>query len=74
LTIVTTDFLAMGGDRIFVPVMPPGGFPGTDDLPIARDVVADWLRRRGGNLHEAQLIDPDAPRWEYPGRLPVRCS
>jgi 5'-nucleotidase len=74
LTIVTTDFLAMGGDRIFVPVMPQGGFPTADDLPIARDVVADWLRRRGGSLHEEQLIDPNQPRWEYPGRLPVRCG
>jgi 5'-nucleotidase len=74
LTIVTTDFLATGGDGIFSPVMPADGFPEVRDLPAAREVVADWFRRRGGSLREGQLIDAVAPRWQYPGRLPVRCS
>jgi 5'-nucleotidase len=73
LTIVTTDFLATGGDGIFARVMPPGGFSAAEDLPVVRDVVVDWLRRRGGTLREYELINSNEPRWQYPGQLPLRC-
>jgi 5'-nucleotidase len=73
LTIVTTDFLAAGGDRLLAPVMPRGGFPMASDLPVAREVVADALRRRGGTLAEEHLINRTDPRWRYPGPIPVRC-
>jgi 5'-nucleotidase len=72
--VVTTDFLATGGDRIFAPIMPPQGFTYSDDEPVARDLVADWLRRRGGTIREGELVDLERPRWSYPGSLPVRCS
>jgi 5'-nucleotidase len=74
LTIVTTDFLATGGDRILTPVMPKGGFPVTQDLPIFRDVVAEWLEDHGGRLRADQFIDTAQPRWQYPGQLPVACN
>ena len=71
--IVTTDFLAAGGDRLFTPVMPRGGFPLDEELPIFRDIVADWLEDRGGHLRESDLIDTAQPRWRYSGTLPLRC-
>jgi 5'-nucleotidase len=73
LLVVTTDFLAMGGDGVFTNVA-TDGFAVAEGLPLARDVVADWFRRRGGRLREDQLIDAARPRWEYPGGLPVRCA
>ena len=73
-SIVTTDFIATGGDRLLTPVMPAGGFPLDDDLPVVRDVVADWLEDRGGHLRENELINTVQPRWQYGGRLPMTCS
>ena len=63
LSVVTTDFLATGGDRILTPVMPPGGFPLDESLPLVRDVVVDWLEDRGGRLRADQFIDNARPRW-----------
>ena len=74
LLIVTTDFLAFGGNEILAPVMPPGGFAVPTDAPIARDLMADWFRRRGGRISPEQLVDAKNPRWSYPGSLPMRCS
>ncbi len=73
LVVVTHSFLATGGDRLLTPVMPPGGFPLDDDLPLVRDVVADWLEDRGGRLRENQLINTAQPRWRYSGTLPLVC-
>ena len=73
LVVATTDFLATGGDGIFAPVMPAEGFALADDTPLARDVVAEWLRRRGGRLQEAQLVDPSHRRWMHTGALPMDC-
>lgn len=73
LVVVTHAFLATGGDRLLTPVMPPGGFPLDDDLPLVRDVVADWLEDRGGRLRENQLINTAQPRWRYSGTLPLVC-
>jgi 5'-nucleotidase len=73
LVVVTTDFLATGGDRILAPVMPRGGFRATSDLPIFREAVVSWLEDRGGRLRADQLIDTARPRWQYSGTLPLRC-
>jgi hypothetical protein len=74
LLVVTTDFLSTGGDGLLSPVIPAQGFAVTEDAPLARDVVAESLRRRGGRLRQGDLIDRDNPRWVYPGALPVRCA
>lgn len=73
LSVLTTDFLATGGDRVFASVMPPGGFT-LDVDRVARDAVADWLRQRGGRLRDEQFVDRDNRRWTYPGEQPVRCQ
>ena len=73
LLVATTDFLATGGDSIFVPVTPPDGFAIVHDIGLVRDIVVDSLRKRGGTLREDQLVDPANPRWVLPARPPVTC-
>ena len=73
LLVATTDFLATGGDSIFVPVTPPDGFALVHDIGLVRDIVVDSLRKRGGTLREDQLVDTANPRWVLPARPPVTC-
>jgi len=73
LRIATTDFLATGGDGLFASVTPPDGLTIERDAGAARDVVAAWLKARGGTLSETQLVDPSKLRWTLPGSQPVAC-
>ena len=63
LLVATTDFLATGGDGILTSVTPAQGFAMPESAPLLREVVADWVRRRGGRLGTGQLLDPENPRW-----------
>lgn len=74
LLIATSDFLATGGDGIFTPVTPAGGFAIELDAGLVRDVVVESLATRGGRLREDQLVDHANPRWVLPGRPPVTCG
>ena len=65
-TVATSSFLAQGGDDVFKTVMPAAGIPIPDDAPLMRDVVADWLRTRGGRLSRTDLVDESNPRWILP--------
>jgi hypothetical protein len=44
-----------------------------EDAPIAREVVAEWLLRRGGHLRLEQVADSDRPRWRQPPGVPQAC-
>jgi 2',3'-cyclic-nucleotide 2'-phosphodiesterase (5'-nucleotidase family) len=72
--VATTDFLATGGDAIFDPITPPGGFTIDSDAGTPRDAVIDALRARGGTLREDELVDRGNPRWVLPGPQPVTCG
>jgi 5'-nucleotidase len=74
LRVVTTDFLALGGDALLAAAAPPGGFQLSSDGPLVRDAVADWLRARGGRLNEAELARRSASLWSLPGPPPMTCS
>ena len=63
LLVATTDFLATGGDGILTSVTPSQGFALPESAPLLREVVADWVRRRGGRLGTGELLDPENPRW-----------
>jgi 2',3'-cyclic-nucleotide 2'-phosphodiesterase (5'-nucleotidase family) len=71
LTVVTSDFLATGGD---------GFFAGADvhfDLgPSIRDTWVKQLRARGGELdpEDRALFDPAHPRFDLPGEPPIVCG
>ena len=69
LLVVTNSFLATGGTK----VLRPETATGIETDPPVRDVVAEVLRRKGGRLEPRALLDPAAPRFAYPGPLPVRC-
>jgi hypothetical protein len=74
VAVVTTDFLATGGDGIFAAVTPPQGLTVEETGLVVRDVAADWFQRRGGRLRESDLVNRDNPRWLVPGALPVSCQ
>ncbi len=74
LRVVVNDFLAMGGDDILTPVIPPGGLAISDTGRLARDVLADYLTAAGGRLREEQLVDHVRPRLIHPGPRPVTCN
>jgi 5'-nucleotidase len=71
LLLVTTDFLATGGDGILAPIMPAGGFPVNADAPLVRDVLIEHLRRPGAPVREVQLVDA-TPRLSVSG--PITCA
>jgi 5'-nucleotidase len=72
--VAANDFLAGGGDGIFVPATPDGGFEYDDDPRLIRDVVVDWLRKRGGRLRADQYMKTSGRRWTLPDSLPTTCS
>jgi hypothetical protein len=41
------------------------------DAPVMRELVEDWLRRRGGHLAAAEFTS--APRWEH-ANDPATCG
>jgi len=76
LTVLTSDFLATGGDGIFSDLASarPSAFILEDDPPI-REAMATALRARGGTLSRGALIDARHPRIRYAGgSRPVRCD
>ena len=73
MTLVTSDFLASGGDGLIGRLKLPEGSVAMTDV-IIRDAMADALRARGGTLNPVQVFDPAHPRLSYPGPRPVSCA
>lgn len=69
LTVMTTDYLAMGGVNVIDPVQLD-----RSDYPLMREVFVDWLRAHGGVLNAEQFLDTDSPRWNLPGTGIVECK
>ena len=69
LRVVANDFLLLGGDGIFVPVTPDGGFDIPSGAPLVRDTIAAWFRARGGSISAADFYDPENPRWNLPDTM-----
>lgn len=74
LTLVTSDFLASGGDGAFGRLRLPEGAIVLDQGPTIRDAMATALTERGGELSGKALLDRSRPRLAYPGDRPVRCG
>jgi hypothetical protein len=74
VTIVTSDFLAGGGDAIFAPAGPLGEITYAAGAPLLREAVIAWLKQRGGRVNEQQFISPENRRWSYPAPRPVVCQ
>ncbi|MEO5823222.1 MAG: bifunctional UDP-sugar hydrolase/5'-nucleotidase [Vicinamibacteraceae bacterium] len=71
--LITSNFLATGGDGILTPVMPAGGFPVDADAPLVRDLLIEYLKKPGAPVREAQLIDT-TPRLQVSGPMPCAAS
>jgi 2',3'-cyclic-nucleotide 2'-phosphodiesterase (5'-nucleotidase family) len=73
LTLVTSDFLATGGDGLFSEETKQRAK--LDEGPPIRDAMADLLRARRSPLtpDDPVLFDPAHPRIAYPGSRPVHC-
>jgi hypothetical protein len=73
LTLVTSDFLATGGDGLFSQETKQRAR--LDDGPPIRDAMAGLLRARKTPLDpdDRALFDPAHPRIAYPGARPVNC-
>jgi 2',3'-cyclic-nucleotide 2'-phosphodiesterase (5'-nucleotidase family) len=74
LTLVTSDFLASGGDAGAIGrlKLPDGSVEVTN--VIIRDAMADALKKRGGTIDPAALYADGKRRLTYPGKRPVRCA
>ena len=72
--LLVNDYLALGGDRILAPLIPPGGLALQFDQPLMRDVVVDWLRQRPGEIRRADWRSDDAPKWTPPDIIPGECE
>jgi 5'-nucleotidase len=69
--VVTSDFLASGGDGLIGRLkLPDGSIKMTDS--IIRDAMAEVLRKRKGTLDPAQLVAKK--RLDYEGNRPVECG
>jgi 2',3'-cyclic-nucleotide 2'-phosphodiesterase (5'-nucleotidase family) len=73
VTLVTSDFLATGGDALLTPVMPAGGFPVDAGAPLVRDRLIEYLKRPGSPVREEQLMDA-TPRLSVAGPMPCPAS
>ena len=72
--VAVSDFLALGGDGILVPVMPADGFDYSSDLPMIRDVLVEWFTKAGRQDGTLSGLDLENPRWLLPETLPATCS
>lgn len=75
LTLVTSDYLATGGDRLFSAI----GLSRTRIAPVGkrllRDALAEELGKRGRiDPSDPHLFDPERPRIELPSSRPVTCA
>ena len=74
IKVAVSDFLALGGDGILLPIMPDEGFEYSTDLPMIRDVLVDWFTKVGQQDGIGQVVDFKTPRWMLPESLPASCS
>jgi 5'-nucleotidase len=71
--LVTSDFLASGGDGLVGRLKLPDGAIKVTDV-IIRDAIADILRKKKGSVDPAKLFSPASKRLDYEGKRPVECA
>jgi 5'-nucleotidase len=74
LSLLVNDYMALGGDAILAPIMPPDGYALRYDLPRTRDAIVDWLRSRRGELDPADWRSDAAPMWNPADRVSPGCE
>ena len=71
--LVTSDFLASGGDGLIGRLKLPEGAIKITDV-IIRDAIADLIRKRKGSLDPASVFSGPRKRMDYEGARPVECT
>ncbi|MEO8707010.1 MAG: bifunctional UDP-sugar hydrolase/5'-nucleotidase [Kofleriaceae bacterium] len=71
--LVTSDFLASGGDGLIGRLRLPEGAIKLTDV-IIRDALADILRKRKGTIDPATFYSKTKRRMDYAGERPVECG
>jgi 5'-nucleotidase len=76
LVLLTSDFLASGGDGMLADLDLPEGAIEVDEGATIRDAVAEVLRKRGGRLRgdDRRFFDARARRIVLPGPRPLQCK
>ena len=75
LTIVTSDFIATGGDGFFVHARETAGAVTLEEDPPMREAMVALLTANGGSLDPHALLDPEHPRIVVPGgHRPLTCQ
>lgn len=74
LAVMTTDFLATGGDGIFTPIIPEGGLTVVESTQLVRETIASWMRARGGTLNADSFSDAENPAWNIPESVEMGCA
>mgnify|MGYP001817546142 FL=1 len=74
VTVLTNDYLALGGDNIFTPIIPEGGFDLRYDGPRTRDALVEWFRRHGGRLDPADWRSVESSKWNPSDIIPADCA
>ncbi|HEU0036630.1 MAG TPA: bifunctional UDP-sugar hydrolase/5'-nucleotidase [Kofleriaceae bacterium] len=71
--LVTSDFLASGGDGLIGRLKLPEGSVKMTDV-IIREAMADVLRKKKGTIDPAQLYSATKKRLDFVGNRPVECG
>ncbi len=71
--LVTSDFLASGGDGVIGRLKLPEGAIKMTDV-IIREAMADLLRKKTGTIDPATLYSPSKKRLDYAGDRPISCG
>lgn len=74
IRVSTNDFLATLGDGIFTPAMPEGGFEYEEDPRFNRDLIVEWLKKRGGTLTAREFGGEDNRRWNFSDSFVAQCQ
>jgi 5'-nucleotidase len=74
LTVLTSDFVAGGGDGVLAPAGSLGRIETVAGAPLLREAVINWLRAKGGRLDANDFASPAHRRWHFPAPRPVMCS
>ncbi len=71
--LVTSDFLASGGDGVIGRLkLPENAITATDT--IIRDAMADVLRKQKGTIDPAKIFGPGHARMDFEGKRPIHCG
>ncbi|MBA3454528.1 MAG: 5'-nucleotidase C-terminal domain-containing protein [Deltaproteobacteria bacterium] len=71
--LVTSDFMASGGDGVIGRLKLPEGSIKVTNV-IMRDALADVLRKNGGTIDPEKLHSAKIKRMDYEGTRPVSCA